>query len=139
MITTGVPVEIDRLWSRLVAAGFARHTDDGDAPFGNRCDTFSRDGFQVRTVLDRSEWWIEVAGSATDFYDPDIWQACLDGAAAPLEPSTLSERAGIVVSRLDELATAGATEQVRECLRRRGLERTERRLGSRGDGRNGAD
>lgn len=132
MVEIDVPTEIDDLRSGLTEAGFTVAEELASSSFGDLAVTFRRGILEVRVVRDRGQWSIEIAGPATGFYDPDIWRACLEGRAAPLDPAPLADQAAFVLGHLDELGRAAADAATPDCLRRRGLERTEARVGRAG-------
>lgn len=122
-----VPAEIEGLLSELTGAGFT--AEEVTSPFfGDVAVTFRRGALDVRVVRDRGQWFIEVGSAGTGFYDADIWRACLEGRAAPLDPRPLAEQAAFVLGHLGDLGAAATDAATADCLQRRGLQRTTARL-----------
>src|SRR3954466_15214807 len=102
-----LPSEVRELASALSAAGFELAVDDGSGAV-NRVLEFAGPGCRVRLTADRGQWWIHLARPPRiDWYDPDVWTACLDDRPVDREPSSLAEQSTFVLERWGEVAAAG--------------------------------
>ena len=124
---TSVPTVVRELASALSAAGFELAAEDGSGAV-NRVLEFAGPGCRVRVTADRGQWWIHLARPPRiDWYDPDVWAACLDDRPVDREPSSLEEQSTFVLERWEEVAAAGPG--LADCLARQRSIRSHARLG----------
>lgn len=126
----GLPGPISVLVEVLERKGFETLREEGDG-LVNRVVELGRAGCAVRISADRGDWWIEIGGPGLDdWFDPDVWESCLDGLPVTTEPAELAERVKFVLRRLDELERAIAADPgLWDCLRRVRSTRARTRLG----------
>lgn len=124
------PRPIRALAERLSEDGFTLTSQEGGGVV-NRLLEFQRESCSVRISADRGEWWIEVGGPTIgDWFDPDVWEACLDGVPVQIEPTELEERVEFVCQRWRDIARAlGPPCDIAECLDRARSTRARTRLG----------
>ena len=120
---TSVPSEVRDLASALTAAGFGLSVEHGSGVL-----EFAGPGCRVRVSADRGQWWIELARPPRiDWFDPDVWVACLDDRPIDREPSSLAEQCAFVLERWGEVAAASPS--LADCLARQRSTRAHERLG----------
>jgi hypothetical protein len=126
---TQAPRAIQSLAAFLEQAGFTPRTKRGDGAV-NRLLVLELGELGVRFVADRGQWWIEAgAASGSAWFDPDVWEACLDGTPVRIEPSPATDQADFVRRRWREMAQQVSTAIVIECLARKRSTRARERLG----------
>lgn len=128
-----IPAALASLTARLESLGFVCDSPDVSESFGDRVVTCEGLALAVRVVSDRGQWFVEVGRvDWDDWFDPDVWRACIEGAEAPPEPRELAAQAEYValnVERLAAVAAAAAEEtEVLTCLRQARAARARRRL-----------
>lgn len=124
---SAAPPVLQALAVDLGQAGF-RLTGERGRGAVDRLLELTGPGCSVRLSADRGQWWVEVARTpVSDWYDPDVWVACLDDRALPLEPSPLAVQAEVVRRRWREVAAAGPAVTDRLAATR--AARARRRLG----------
>jgi hypothetical protein len=113
---THAPPVLHALVSDLVAAGFVVVPEGGGGPV-NRVVELAGPWCRVRMTADRGQWRVELGWPPqVDWYDPDVWRACLDDEALAAEPSSLDDQADFVRGRWTEVAVA--SPEVDACLAR---------------------
>ena len=126
---TQAPPAVQSLAVSLEKAGFVARTQRGDGAV-NRLVEIELGQLGVRFTADRGQWWIEVGpapGGA--WFDPDVWEACLDDTPVRIEPSTTAEQADFVRRRWRDMAQHVSTATVLDCLARKRSTRARERLG----------
>jgi len=125
-----VPEPVSGLVPTLEAEGFELVAQRGDGTV-NRLIELRRGSFGVRITADRGQWWIELGGpDLADWFDPDIWEACLDDVPVEMEPSGLQQRVDVVRARWREAADRlDSSPEIKECLDRKRSTRARTRLG----------
>lgn len=126
-----IPAPLASLAARLDDLGFACDATDASEIFGDRVVVCEGPTLAVRMVSDRGEWFLEVARvDWGDWFDADVWKACLEDSELPFHPRDLSAQAEYVALNVQRLAAAvEADEDVLGCLRQGRAERARRRLG----------
>jgi hypothetical protein len=127
-----LPEVLADMVARLEEWGFSITAQEASTGFGDRVVVLRKGPLAVRLVADRGQWFIELApGDCDDWFDPDVWKSCVDGARIPDESSALSAQAEFVVRNLDQLlrAAAGGQRDLLSCLRDNRAGRARRRLG----------
>lgn len=127
---SGVPDAVRSLVEVLEREGFKTVREEGGGTV-NRVVELGRAGCAVRISADRGEWWVEVGGPGLgDWFDPDVWESCLDGVPVMTEPADLDERVDFVLRRLVDVERAIAADPaIRTCLDRARSTRARTRLG----------
>jgi len=120
------PAAIASLLTRLQADGFVLASQEGSGTV-NRYMEFVLGALRIRVVADRAQWWIEAGSPDTDWFDADVWQACLDRRVIAFEPSPLDLQAEFMANRWKELVTHQLSSA--DCLRRTRARRARERLG----------
>src|SRR4051794_21230381 len=122
-----LPSEVRELASALTVTGFELAAEHGSGRV-NRVLEFAGPGCRVRVSADRGQWWIELARPPRiDWFDPDVWVACLDDRPIDREPSSLAEQCAFVLQRWGEVAAA--PPGLANCLARERSTRAHERLG----------
>jgi hypothetical protein len=128
-----MPRPVAELASWLVARGFDVETGQLSLAFGSQVLVFRDETIAVRAVSDRGLWSLEIATPQRDnWYDAEIWAACLDARDAPTEPRDLSAQAQFVRERLDDVRRAmieRTPDELLQCLLERQKDRFLRRMG----------
>jgi hypothetical protein len=97
------------------------HASVAQATFGNTLVCFERGILEIRMVSDRSEWSLEVSGNVhgDDWFDADIWRACLEGHDAQVELTAVVAQVDYVRSHLEEIQEAFGSrpDALLGCLR----------------------
>lgn len=124
------PGAIRTLVTELTANAFRLVSQEGSGPV-NIVLVLQRGRCGVRISADRGEWWIEMGGAAIgDWFDPDIWDACLRDVPVATEPMELEERTKFVRHRWRDVAKAIDTpSDIVSCLDRQRSTRARTRLG----------
>ncbi len=124
------PDEVRTLVDDLTGAGFAPVAEAGSGVV-DRVVELERSGCSIRIVADRAQWWIEVGSvGGQDWFDPDVWEACLDLVPVNREVTPLADRARFVSERWREMCRElEANPDILECLRRARRTRARERLG----------
>ena len=123
------PDLIRALVSGLEAEGFALAGQRGNG-LVNRLVELRRGPMGVRVTADRGQWWVELGGQPLgDWFDPDVWEACLDNVPVPMEPSELEVQVHFVRHRWHEVANRLDSADVARCLDRKRSTRARTRLG----------
>jgi len=124
------PEGVRAMIADLDGEGFTLVAEQG-AGAVNRLLELRRESCVVRITADRGEWWIELGGPALeDWFDPDIWQACLDDVPVQMEPTDLDEQVAFVRQRWPDVAKAlNSPKDHAECLDRARSTRARTRLG----------
>lgn len=127
---SGAPDAVRSLIEDLERQGFGAISDEGSGVV-NRVVELERDGCGVRISADRGEWWVELGGSRLgDWFDPDVWESCLDRVPVQTEPADLDERAAFVLRRFRDVEEAIAADPaIHTCLDRVRSTRARTRLG----------
>lgn len=123
------PEPIRTLVAGLEREGFTLVSEEGSGPV-NRLLELRREACSLRITADRGEWWIELGGPTLgDWFDPDVWEACLDGLPVQMEPAELEDRVEFVSRRWPEIARVLIVPtDVGECLDRTRSIRARTRL-----------
>ena len=129
-----VPSSLEELFSFLVGEGFSVCEKRRSEGFGDVVILLQRGLIDIRFVSDRGEWSVELSGRGLggDWFDIDIWEACLDSKRASKEPSSLEQQAAALLARLSEIsAILAATDAaaVASALQSLRAERARARLG----------
>ena len=126
-----IPAALASLAARLEDLGYACDATEPSESFGDRVVMCEGPALAVRMVSDRGEWFLEAGGADWgDWFDADVWRACLEGSELPLDPRDLSVQAEYVALNVERLAAAAEEEgEVLDCLRQRRAERARHRLG----------
>lgn len=123
------PESIRALVANLDGEGFTVVAEQGTGGV-NRLLVLRRASCDIRITVDRGEWWIELGCSALDWFDPDVWQACLDDVPVHMEPTELDERVAFVLQRWPDVAAAlDSPQDFAGCLDRARSTRARTRLG----------
>lgn len=127
---SGAPDLIRSLVETLERQGFRLLREEGGGGV-NRVLELGRAGCAVRVSADRGEWWVELGGAAIgDWFDPDVWEACLDRVPVMMEPADLDERVDFVLHRMRDVEQAIADDPaIGRCLDRARSTRARTRLG----------
>jgi hypothetical protein len=123
---------LTELVASLERMGFAAVTTRAAGGFGDRSTVLVNPPLAVRVVVDRSQWFIELAREGCDdWFLPDVWQACLNDEALNDEPAPLTAQTLFLVENMPRLAAAAATQgdELIACLRRKRSARARRGLG----------
>jgi hypothetical protein len=131
-MSTRPPDMLATLVARLEDRYFSIVSDERRDGFGDRVITLSTPPIAVRIVGDRDQWFVELAHEEwDDWFDPDLWRACLDDIAVPDEPRPLVEQSRFVVSELGRIIAIGSAEPGRllSCLGETRAARSRRRIG----------
>jgi hypothetical protein len=118
----------------LARAGFRVLAETESEGFGDRLVVLGRGAVLARLVRERGQWFLEVASGTPgdEWFDMDLWLACLDHTPVPKEPSPLIDQAAALIGRLPDIESALLPEgavATGECLRVVGLERARSRIG----------
>ena len=123
------PTVMKSLVAFLEEIGFVATVERGDGAV-DRVVELQLDRLGIWLSADRGHWWIELgASSGRDWYDPDVWEACLDDTPIRMEPSAMNDQADFVRERWREVAEQVTTSSVRACLDRKRSTRARERLG----------
>ena len=124
-----IPAALTSLTAQLEKLGFVCDAADPSDSFGDRVVTYEGPTLAIRLVSDRGQWFLE-AGCADwdDWFDPDVWKACIDGDEVPFEPRELAAQVEYVALNVERLAAAAQAGEVLTCLRQQRAARTNRRL-----------
>lgn len=121
-----VPSALASLGAHLESHGYRRSSTRIAESFGDVDLTYEGPLLGVRVFSDRGEdWFVEIGRLEwDDWYDADVWRACVEGGDAPLKPRDLAAQADYISQHIDDLAAA-ATKQpdLFDCLRRVGTTR----------------
>jgi hypothetical protein len=125
-----IPAALASLAAQLEGLGFVCDAVDASESFGNRVVTCEGPALAVRMVSDRGQWFLDVGRVEWgDWFDPDVWRACIEGAEIPLRPRELAAQAEYVARNVERLADAVEEEsEVLSCLRQARAARARRRL-----------
>lgn len=125
-----VPDCLRSLVAALERDGFQVVREEGGGVV-NRMVELERAGCSVRISADRGEWWVDLGGPRLgDWFDPDVWESCLDGVPVMTEPADLEERVEFVLRRLGDIERAiAANPAIRTCLDQARSTRARTRLG----------
>jgi hypothetical protein len=125
-----MPVPLVSLVDQLEVLGFACSAADPSASFGDRLVRCEGPALAVRMVSDRGQWSVDVGKVEWgDWFDADVWKACIEAAEVPLEPRELATQAEYVALNVERLAAAAEEdEEVLNCLRQKRGARARRRL-----------
>lgn len=134
LVMTDLPDALADLADSLTAAGFHVDSSERSAAFGNRVVDFARGPLRARFVSDRGQWFVELRRDTwDDWFDPDIWRACLDDVPVARDPRVLDEQAAYVAAAIERIGEAVAhrfsAHRLRSCLERQRSTRSRRRLG----------
>jgi hypothetical protein len=123
------PGDIPILAEFLLGEGFKIDSNRGEGS-ANCVLEFQRHTCGVRVGADRGRWWVELGpGSPTNWFDPDLWEACLDGGSVRSEPSGLEKQISFVMRRWREVAKAMESARTLDCLHDARSRRARQRLG----------
>jgi hypothetical protein len=104
---TTAPSEVRALVPALSVAGFTVVSEWGGGAV-NRVLELAGPRCRVRVTADRGQWWLDIGRPPeVDWYDTDVWTACLDGHSTRSEPSSLEEQVDFAVRRWVDVAAAG--------------------------------
>jgi hypothetical protein len=82
----------------------------------------------VHLTADRGQWFVEIGRMEwQEWFDADVWSACLSGNDVPLEPSPLAIQVQWIEDQWPSLVALGNREPL-ECLIIKRRERAQRRL-----------
>lgn len=88
----------------LAASGFREKEARVSESFGDQLTAYARGKLAIRSVRDRGQWFVEASpNSGEDWYDADVWRACLIGVRAPDEPRVVQEQARMLLLLLEVL------------------------------------
>lgn len=133
-MTDSLPSPYADLASWLDDIGFSQTASEASRAFGDRWILFARQLLEGRFSSDRGEWNLEIRRSdwgSDDWFEPDVWQAHLQGHEPPDELITRDEEARILRTDLERIAqlAARADESVLSQLRALQESRVMRGLG----------
>lgn len=116
----------------LEANGFSRSDAQIGTGFGDRSVELEAATVVVRITSDRGQWFIELGHREwAEWFDPDVWRACLDDEHPPDEPRSLREQSTYVLDGLARITVVGRSNapDLLPCLRRAHATRARLRLG----------
>lgn len=126
---TGLPDEVSDLLDSLRNNGFRPWTERGQGAV-NRMIELRSHNFGVRVIADRGEWWVEAGAlSQADWFDADVWRACMEGPPASFDPSPFHDQARYFLEHIADLPEAALKPDTAECLSRTRARRARERLG----------
>lgn len=133
MMDKQLPEVLAGLWQRLEAAGFSVNAEPPLPSFGDRVITFVQAPLAIRLISDRGQWFIAMTRPAWhDWFDADLWQACLDNETGEQPGTSLADQATFVTNNLDRLAAAAegtSSAGLLQLLKQRRAAGAKRRLG----------
>lgn len=132
VVTPQLPDAVAVLIARLEEWGVSTTSEEAQEGFGDRTIVATNPPIDVRLVSDRGQWFIELAHTDwDDWFDPDVWRACLNDNAIPDEPQPFTAQAEFLLEELERIGAAAQTDGdgLLACLRDRRAARSRRRLG----------
>lgn len=131
-MATDIPDDVAALIATLEEHGFTRGSELVGTGFGDHSIELDRAPIAVRITSDRGRWTIELTHRKWDeWFDPDVWRACLEDRKPPDEPRSLGDQSAFILSNVDRLGEVGRanTADLLPCLRQAHAVRARRRLG----------
>lgn len=130
--STEIPEDVTALVADFERHGFTRASEHVGTGFGDRTIELDRIPVVMRITSDRGQWVLELAHREWDeWFDPDVWRACLEGSVPPDQPRPLDIQSTFVLSNLGRITQAGRANgaDLLPCLRHADAIRARGRLG----------
>ncbi|NED97135.1 hypothetical protein G1H11_17695 [Phytoactinopolyspora alkaliphila] len=131
-MTDGIELAVEELGRELAAHGYEKTGGHGSKGFGDEVTCYSFMNVSVRVVRDRGQWFFEASPTnGADWFDADLWHACLTNEPAPVEPRSASIQAHLLTNELADLTETAQTSPMVTLERLRALRRarSRRRIG----------
>jgi hypothetical protein len=130
-MTMQLPEPLAYLKARLEERGFKLVSEHTSASFGDRSIVLAETPLAVRFIAERGQWFVELScESWDDWFDPDVWEACLNDGPVRDEPAALDAQAEFITENLDHLARVVTQSEsgLRTCLNEKRAARARQRL-----------
>jgi hypothetical protein len=126
---SSAPAAIIGLVEWLRNAGLAPVTLRADGRANQLIEISGPQGLGVHLTADRGQWFVDIGRMEwQEWFDADVWSACLSGNDVPLEPSPLAIQVQWIEDQWSSLVALG-TRGPLECLIAKRRERAQGRLG----------
>lgn len=124
----GAPPEVAMLLERLTADGFTQSAEIGTGVINHELE-IRNEQLNVRVVVDRGQWFVEAGRFGGDYFDADVWAACITGKSIAFEPSSLRDQAVYITENWRALCRFLVADGAADCLLRARSRRARKRLG----------
>ncbi|NED97105.1 hypothetical protein G1H11_17535 [Phytoactinopolyspora alkaliphila] len=131
-MTDGIELVDEELARELIAQGYEKTGRHASKGFGDEVTCYSFMHVSVRVVRDRGQWFFEASPTnGVDWFDADLWHACLTNETPPVEPRASAAQAHLLTNDLADLTETAQEAPMATVERLRSLRRarSQQRIG----------